>query len=102
MRVHLESLQEADPQQLAKFLEVEHPQTIALILAHLNARQASALLMRLPEEVRAETVKRLAQLRQFSPEVAAEGCGRAATSIWSRSANRAGAPMRDSKARPKC
>jgi flagellar motor switch protein FliG len=68
--VQLESLQEADPQQLAKFLEVEHPQTIALILAHLNARQASALLLRLPEEVRAETVKRLAQLRQFSPEVA--------------------------------
>jgi flagellar motor switch protein FliG len=68
--VHLESLQDADPQQLAKFLEVEHPQTIALILAHLNARQASMLLLRLPEEVRAETVKRLAQLRQFSPEVA--------------------------------
>ena len=68
--VHLESLQEADPQQLAKFLEVEHPQTIALILAHLNARQASTLLLRLPEDVRAETIKRLAQLRQFSPEVA--------------------------------
>lgn len=68
--VQLESLQEADPQQLAKFLEVEHPQTIALILAHLNARQASTLLLRLPEAVRAETVKRLAQLRQFSPEVA--------------------------------
>jgi len=68
--VQLESLQKADPQQLAKFLEVEHPQTIALILAHLNARQGSALLMRLPAEVRAETVKRLAQLRQFSPEVA--------------------------------
>jgi len=68
--VHLESLQGADPQQLAKFLEVEHPQTIALILAHLNARQASALLLRLPEEFRAETIKRLAQLRQFSPEVA--------------------------------
>ncbi len=68
--VQLESLQNADPQQLAKFLEGEHPQTIALILAHLNARQASALLMRLPEEVRAGTVKRLAQLRQFSPDVA--------------------------------
>src|SRR5271163_4032114 len=68
--VHLESLQASDPQQLAKFLEVEHPQTVALILAHMNARQASALLLRLPEEVRAETVKRLAQLRQFSPEVA--------------------------------
>jgi flagellar motor switch protein FliG len=68
--VHLESLQDADPQQLAKFLEVEHPQTIALILAHLNSRQASALLLRLPEEIRAETIKRLAQLRQFSPDVA--------------------------------
>jgi len=68
--VQLESLQKADPQQLAKFLEVEHPQTVALILAHLNARQASTLLLRLPEEMRAETVKRLAQLRQFSPEVA--------------------------------
>ena len=66
----LESLQKADPQQLAKFLEVEHPQTVALILAHLNARQASTLLMRLPEETRAQSVKRLAQLRQFSPEVA--------------------------------
>ena len=68
--VQLESLQKADPQQLAKFLETEHPQTIALILAHLHARQASALLLRLPEEIRAETIKRLAQLRQFSPEVA--------------------------------
>jgi flagellar motor switch protein FliG len=68
--VHLESLQESDPQQLAKFLEAEHPQTIALIMAHSHARHASAVLLRLPEEVRAETVKRLAQLRQFSPEVA--------------------------------
>ncbi len=67
---HLESLQLADPQQLAKFIEGEHPQTIALILAHLEAKQASALLMRLPEELRAEAVKRLAQLRQFSPEMA--------------------------------
>jgi flagellar motor switch protein FliG len=66
----LESLGRADPQQLAKFLEVEHPQTIALILAHMPARRASMLLLRLPEAVRAETVKRLAQLRQFSPEVA--------------------------------
>jgi flagellar motor switch protein FliG len=66
----LDSLQKADPQQLAKFLESEHPQTIALILAHLDAKQASVLLMRFPESLRAETVKRLAQLRQFSPEIA--------------------------------
>lgn len=66
----LDSLQKADPQQLAKFLESEHPQTIALILAHLEPKQASALLMKLPEETRAEAVKRMAQLRQFSPEMA--------------------------------
>lgn len=66
----LESLRKADPQQLARFLEGEHPQTIALILAHLDGKQASSLLMRLPEQTQAECVKRLSQLRQFSPEMA--------------------------------
>ena len=66
----LESLQRADPQKLARFLESEHPQTIALILGQLGDRQASALLMSLPNETRAEAVKRLANLRRFSPEMA--------------------------------
>ena len=66
----LDSLRKADPQQLAKFIEHEHPQTIALILAHLESKQASTVLMRLPPELRAEPIKRLAQLRQFSPEMA--------------------------------
>jgi flagellar motor switch protein FliG len=66
----LDSLRKADPQQLAKFIEGEHPQTIALILAHLESKQASTVLMKLPPEMRAEPVKRLAQLRQFSPEMA--------------------------------
>ncbi len=67
---NLDSLQKCDPQQLAKFLEEEHPQTIALILAHLESKQASTLLMRLPETLRAEAINRMAQLRQFSPEIA--------------------------------
>jgi flagellar motor switch protein FliG len=66
----LDSLRKADPQQLAQFIEGEHPQTIALILAHLESKQASTLLMKLPPELRAEPIKRLAQLRQFSPEMA--------------------------------
>ncbi len=66
----VESLQRIDPKQLARFLEGEHPQTVALILGHLDSRQASALLMCLPQAVRAESVKRLANLRQFSPEMA--------------------------------
>jgi flagellar motor switch protein FliG len=66
----LDSLQKADPMQLAKFLEGEHPQTIALVLAHLDSKKASALLMKLPQQIRAESLKRLAQLQQFSPEIA--------------------------------
>jgi flagellar motor switch protein FliG len=68
----LESLQRAEPQKLARFLEGEHPQTIALVLGQLGDRQASALLMWLPGEARAEAVKRLANLRRFSPEMAAK------------------------------
>jgi flagellar motor switch protein FliG len=66
----IESLQRAEPQKLAKFLTGEHPQTIALILGQLGDRQASALLMSLPNDTRAEAVKRLANLRRFSPEMA--------------------------------
>ena len=66
----VESLQRADPQKLARFLEGEHPQTIALVLGQLGDQQASMLLMCLSSEVRAEAVKRLANLRRFSPKMA--------------------------------
>lgn len=67
---NLDSLQQADPPQLAKFLQDEHPQTIAVILAHLGVRAASSLLSLLPEKASAEAVRRLAEMRQFSPEMA--------------------------------
>jgi flagellar motor switch protein FliG len=63
-------LRDTDPQQLSAFLEKEHPQTIALVLAHLEAKHASSILTKLSAPTRIEAVKRLAQLRQFSPEVA--------------------------------
>jgi flagellar motor switch protein FliG len=65
----LDTLQKADPQQLAKFIQGEHPQTIALVLAHLNSKVARTVLMLLPEKVRSQAVKRLAQMQQFSPEM---------------------------------
>lgn len=65
-----ESLQKADPKQLARLLEGEHPQTVALVLGHLEPKQASALLIHLPRSTRAESVRRLANLRQFSPTMA--------------------------------
>jgi len=66
---NLDTMQKTDPHQLAKFIQGEHPQTIALVLAHLNAKNAQAVLMLLPEKIRGQAVKRLAQMQQFSPEM---------------------------------
>jgi flagellar motor switch protein FliG len=63
-------LQKMDPQHLSKFLETEHPQTIALVLAHLDAKRGSAVLMSLHGQMRVDVVRRLAEMRQFSPEMA--------------------------------
>ena len=67
-----DALQKADPQQLAKFIHAEHPQTIALVLSHLNPSQAAALLFSLPGELRADVALRMASLDQISPEVIAK------------------------------
>jgi flagellar motor switch protein FliG len=64
---NFDTLQKADPQQLAKFIHNEHPQTIALILSHLNASQAAGLLVSLPQELRADVALRMAHLDQISP-----------------------------------
>jgi flagellar motor switch protein FliG len=63
-------LQRMDPQQLSKFLESEHPQTIALVLAHVDAKRGSMILMQLEPTLRVDVVKRLAEMRQFSSEMA--------------------------------
>jgi flagellar motor switch protein FliG len=63
-------LQRMDPQQLSKFLETEHPQTIALVLAHVDAKRGSTILMQLTPALRVDVVKRLAEMRQFSSEMA--------------------------------
>jgi len=65
----LDVLQKVDPQQLAKFIHNEHPQTIALVLSHLNASQAAALLVSLPTEIRADVALRMGVLDQISPEI---------------------------------
>jgi flagellar motor switch protein FliG len=67
--VGFDSLQKADPAQLSKFIASEQPQTIALVLAHLNSSQAAALLSSLPAPLRADIVMRMAGLEQISPEI---------------------------------
>ena len=67
---HLAWLRNTELEKLGNFLQKENPQTVALILAHLEARQSSPILAKLSAEARIEVVRRMAQLRQFSPEVA--------------------------------
>ena len=62
-------LEKADPQQLSKFIQSEHPQTIALILAHLKPGPAAQLMQSLPEDLRVEVITRMATLEEISPEV---------------------------------
>lgn len=66
---NIDILQKVDPQQLAKFIHNEHPQTIALVLSHLGASQAAALLVSLPAELRSDVSLRMANLDQISPEI---------------------------------
>jgi flagellar motor switch protein FliG len=70
--VNFDALHKADPQQLAKFIHNEHPQTIALVLSHLNPTQAAALLVSLPAEMRSDIALRMANLEQISPEIIAK------------------------------
>ena len=70
-----DSLQRTDPQQLARFIHNEHPQTIALILSHLLPGQAAALLASLPPELRPDVALRMASLDQISPEIISKIAG---------------------------
>src|SRR5579863_5779358 len=67
---NLAKLQRTDPAQLGKLLDTEHPQTIALVLAHLDPRKASMVLDNLSEDHKVVSIQRLAEMRQFSPEMA--------------------------------
>ncbi|MBN8217160.1 MAG: flagellar motor switch protein FliG [Spirochaetes bacterium] len=61
-----------DPQHLVNFLQSEHPQTIALVLAYLEPKKASEVLKELPVEIQAEVAKRVAKMQRTTPEVLRE------------------------------
>lgn len=65
-------LKKSDPMQLVNVLQNEHPQTIALILCYLNPKQAAQVIGSLPENLKAEVVKRIAMLDKANPEVVRE------------------------------
>ncbi|MGF1632331.1 MAG: flagellar motor switch protein FliG [Phycisphaerae bacterium] len=65
-------LQKAESENLLTFIQDEHPQTIALILAHLSPQQSSEVLVGLPAQKQIEVVKRIANMEQTNPEVIKE------------------------------
>lgn len=62
-------LRRTDVRQLLSFLQDEHPQTIALVLAHLSAEQASLILSNLPASLQAGVAHRIAAMDRTSPDV---------------------------------
>src|SRR5437899_1941985 len=64
-----EAIDRLQPLQLSQFIQNEHPQTIALILAHLAATSSAELLESLPEDIQADVAVRMSCLETISPEV---------------------------------
>src|SRR5881396_3149444 len=64
-----EAIDRLNPIQLSQFIQNEHPQTIALILAHLTPNSSAELLESLPEDIQADVAVRMASLETISPDV---------------------------------
>lgn len=67
-----DAIRKADPSQLLNFIQGEHPQTVALIIAYLQPTQAAAVVSGLKPEVQADVARRVATMDRTSPEVIKE------------------------------
>lgn len=65
-------IRRTDPTHLVNFIQGEHPQTIALILAFLDANKSAQILANLPHEVQADVAKRIALMQRTSPDILRE------------------------------
>ncbi len=65
-------IRRTDPSHLLNFIQGEHPQTIALILAYLDPQKAAQILAELPHNVQADVARRIAEMKRTSPDVLRE------------------------------
>lgn len=65
-------VRKADPTQLLSYIQGEHPQTMALIMAYLDSEQSAVILSSLPAELQSEVARRIAILDRTSPEIIKE------------------------------
>ena len=63
-------LQDSDPDRVGQFLQAEHPQTAAYIVSMLPTAFAGKTLMRLPEKIRVDIVRRAVDLKNVNPRAA--------------------------------
>lgn len=70
--VPFQFLKRADPSQVCSFIQDEHPQTISLILAHMNPATSSIILSALPQDVQSDVVIRIATMDRTAPEIVRE------------------------------
>ncbi len=61
-------LENVDPKQLVNFIQKEHPQTIALLLAHMEPQNAAPIISALPQELQVDVTTRIATMESISPE----------------------------------
>ena len=64
-----EFARKASAAQILSFIQNEHPQTIALVLSYLDAKQAAAILSELPQPLRSDVARRVAKMDATSPDV---------------------------------
>ncbi len=69
VEIPFEFMNRADPRQILSFLQDEHPQTIALVLAHLTSEHASVVLGGLAPELQADVAHRIAVMDRTSPDI---------------------------------
>jgi flagellar motor switch protein FliG len=84
IRPPFDFLLRADPMQVAQLLESEHPQTIAIVLAHLEPRAAAKILTLLEATLQVEVARRIAVTDQTTPEAVAlveDGISRRMSSV---------------------
>ncbi|AZO94037.1 flagellar motor switch protein FliG [Iocasia frigidifontis] len=67
-----DAIRKTDPSQLMNFIQGEHPQTIAMIMAYLQPEQSSSILAYLPQEIQAEVSRRIALMDRTSPDIVKE------------------------------
>ena len=70
--VPFQFLKKADPTQVSSFIQDEHPQTVALIIAHLEPGMGALILSSLTPDVQSDVIMRIATMDRTAPEIVRE------------------------------